>query len=170
MADITEFRAGDGTVLRVEVDDAPVPYDGDVYEPVRRRGQDADTTANAVGDTLRRAVDRVRPAAQDVLDSLRSMPQAPDRVALEFGVKLSADAGVVLARASTEAHFKVLLEWERQRPEGRRGENAEGSEGSEGSESSAESPASPAPTAPTDSADSLNEPSPGGPEPQDASG
>lgn len=115
MADIREFRASDGTVLRVEVDSAPAPYDGDAYEPVRRRREG---TAGAAADTLRQAVDRVRPAAQDVLNSLRAMPQAPDRVALEFGVKLSADAGVVLARAATEAHFKVLLEWERDRQPG----------------------------------------------------
>ncbi|GCB46581.1 CU044_2847 family protein [Streptomyces sp. NL15-2K] len=114
MADITEFKASDGTVLRVEVDGPPAPYDGGAYEPVRRRREGG--TA-AVADSLRQAVDRVRPAAQDVLNSLRAMPEAPDRVALEFGVKLSADAGVVLARASSEAHFKVLLEWER-RPGG----------------------------------------------------
>ncbi|MFF3751720.1 hypothetical protein ACFYYH_14860 [Streptomyces sp. NPDC002018] len=33
-------------------------------------------------------------------------------------MKLSAEAGVVLARAASEGHFKVLLEWERQ-PGGR---------------------------------------------------
>ncbi|MFF3329288.1 CU044_2847 family protein [Streptomyces sp. NPDC002888] len=113
MADITEFQASDGTVLRVEVDGS-LPSHGDgAYEPVRRRREGGGAAA-AAADTLRQAVDRVRPAAQDVLDSLRAMPQSPDRVALEFGVKLSADAGVVLARAAGEAHFKVLLEWERQ--------------------------------------------------------
>ncbi|WP_430383472.1 CU044_2847 family protein [Streptomyces sp. P10-4] len=113
MADTTEFRVSDGSVLRVEVD-GPAPPGGAAYEPVRRRRGDA---AGAAADTLRQAVDRVRPAVQDVLASLRAMPQAPDRVCLEFGVKLSADAGVVLARAATEAHFKVALEWER-RPGG----------------------------------------------------
>ncbi|MEU6669109.1 CU044_2847 family protein [Streptomyces sp. NPDC046727] len=111
MAGIREFQASDGSVLRVEVD-GPVPPHGDAYEPVRRRRGDA---TGAAADTLRQAVDRVRPAVQDVLASLRAMPEAPDRVSLEFGVKLSADAGVVLARAATEAHFKVALEWERQR-------------------------------------------------------
>ncbi|MFJ4323222.1 CU044_2847 family protein [Streptomyces tricolor] len=77
----------------------------------------AGTPRGAAADTLRQAVDRVRPPVQDVLASLRAMPQAPDRVCLESGVKLSADPGVVLARAATEAHFKVALEWER-RPGG----------------------------------------------------
>lgn len=110
MADITEFQASDGTVLRVEVDGPPPSGGNDAYEPVRRRREGGGPGAAA--DTVRQAVDRVRPAAQDVLNSLRAMPHAPDRVSLEFGVKLSAEAGVVLARAATEAHFKVLLEWE----------------------------------------------------------
>ncbi|MFE2043365.1 CU044_2847 family protein [Streptomyces sp. NPDC059477] len=113
MTDTTEFRTSDGTVVRVEVDgvSSSGPYDGDPYEPISRRR--TDRTADTA-DTLRQAVDRVRPAAQDVLDSLRAMPQMPDRVALEFGVKLSAEAGVVLARAASEGHFKILLEWEQQ--------------------------------------------------------
>ncbi|MEU9339190.1 CU044_2847 family protein [Streptomyces sp. NPDC048290] len=108
MTDTTNFQASDGTVVWAEVDDAP---DRDPYEPIARPRPDraADTA-----ETLRQAVDRVRPAAQDVLDSLRAMPQSPDRVAMEFGVKLSAEAGVVLARAASEGHFKILLEWERQ--------------------------------------------------------
>ncbi|GGV87935.1 hypothetical protein GCM10010294_70270 [Streptomyces griseoloalbus] len=112
MAETTEFTASDGTVVRVEVDGPAPPYGADAHEPVRRRGRPE--TAQTAAGTLREAVDRIRPAARDVLDSLRAMPQAPDRVTLEFGVKLAADAGVVLARASSEAHFKVLMEWERQ--------------------------------------------------------
>jgi hypothetical protein len=126
MAETTEFETSDGTVLRAEVDGPLPPYGGDAYEPVRRRRRS--DTADTAASTLREAVDRVRPAAQDVLDSLRAMPQAPSRVALEFGVKLSADAGVVLARASTEAHFKVLLEWEREPHDRARAPEQEGNE------------------------------------------
>ncbi|MFE1249215.1 CU044_2847 family protein [Streptomyces sp. NPDC058766] len=122
MAETTEFRASDGTVLRVEVDGPPPPLGADAHEPVSRRRS---ATAETATGTLREAVDRVRPAAQDVLDSLRAMPQAPDRVTLEFGVKLAADAGVVLARASSEAHFKVLMEWEREPRERERGPDEE---------------------------------------------
>jgi hypothetical protein len=135
MAEVTEFRASDGSVLRVEVDGSE-PARGDAYEPVRRRRGDA---AGAAADTLRQAVDRVRPAVQDVLASLRAMPQAPDRVLLEFGVKLSADAGVVLARAATEAHFKVALEWERQ-PGGTGRDDADDATGPDGSADSGDEP------------------------------
>lgn len=144
-----EFRASDGSVLRVEVD-GPAPPAGDAYEPVRRRRGD---TTGAAADTLRQAVDRVRPAVQDVVASLRSMPQAPDRVCLEFGVKLSADAGVVLARAATEAHFKVALEWERQ-PGGTGRADADDSDSSDSSDGVDGSDGGPAPDAePADGGD-----------------
>jgi hypothetical protein len=35
----------------------------------------------------------------------------PDTVKIEFGVKLTAEAGVVIAKAATEANFKLSLEW-----------------------------------------------------------
>ncbi|MEU0459696.1 CU044_2847 family protein, partial [Streptomyces sp. NPDC006129] len=63
-------------------------------------------------DTLRSAVDRVRPAVSDIVDSLRSMPRRPDRITLEFGVKVTAEAGVVVARTAAEAHFTVGVEWD----------------------------------------------------------
>ncbi|RSN13698.1 hypothetical protein DMH25_08775 [Streptomyces sp. WAC 01325] len=66
----------------------------------------------SAADTLRSAVDRVRPAVLDIVDSLRSMPRSPDRITLEFGVKVTAEAGVVVARTAAEAHFTVGVEWD----------------------------------------------------------
>ncbi|MDV6288983.1 CU044_2847 family protein [Streptomyces sp. UP1A-1] len=51
-------------------------------------------------------------AVSDIVDSLRSMPRRPDRITLEFGVKVTAEAGVVVARSTAEAHFTVGVEWE----------------------------------------------------------
>jgi len=70
-------------------------------------------------DTLRNAVDRVRPAVVDIVDSLRGMPRRPDRITLEFGVKVTAEAGVVVAKTAAEAHFAVGVEWEADHGENR---------------------------------------------------
>ncbi|MFE8924454.1 CU044_2847 family protein [Streptomyces rochei] len=123
MTAFTSIRLDDGSLLRVETSDpapaavsVPVPEDPyedeyeDEYEPIRRR-RPADGVSGAA-DTLRGAVDRVRPAVSDIVDSLRSMPRRPDRITLEFGVKVTAEAGVVVARSTAEAHFTVGVEWE----------------------------------------------------------
>ncbi|MEE1751179.1 CU044_2847 family protein [Streptomyces sp. SP18CS02] len=62
-------------------------------------------------ETLQQALARVRPALGAVLDGTRTLPRPPGSVTVEFGITLSAEAGVVVARGSTEAHFTVSMQW-----------------------------------------------------------
>jgi len=64
-------------------------------------------------ETFDAALDRVRYAAETMLDRLTSLTRPPDEVAVEFGVKLNAETGAVIAKASTEANFKINLKWTR---------------------------------------------------------
>ena len=94
---------GGGSVI-VEVDQPPsglVPAasDGEVVAKARERFDDA--------------LDAVRPIAGKLLAKLRDLPEAPDEVAVEFGVNLGFNAGVVIASGSTGANVKVALKWTR---------------------------------------------------------
>ena len=62
-------------------------------------------------ETLQQALARVRPALGAVVDGVRSLPEPPEKVTVEFGITLSADVGVVVARGTTEANFTVTMEW-----------------------------------------------------------
>ncbi|MBO3752216.1 hypothetical protein J5X84_39685 [Streptosporangiaceae bacterium NEAU-GS5] len=75
------------------------------------RGDDAVAAAK---ETFQRSLDRVRVIAGVVVDKLSDLPRQPDRVRVEFGVKLSADANVIVTRTTGEAHFVVELEWTRE--------------------------------------------------------
>ncbi|MCS7178813.1 MAG: CU044_2847 family protein [Anaerolineae bacterium] len=55
----------------------------------------------------------MRPLAEAVICKLRALADPPDEVEVEFGLKLNAEAGAVLAAAGTEAHYKVTLTWKR---------------------------------------------------------
>lgn len=131
MTAITTIELDDGSLLRVETGgpgartgtDRPRPVPDDPYEPIGR-SRPAEAVADAA-DTLRGAVDRVRPAVQDIVDSLRTMPRRPDRITLEFGMKVTAEAGVVIAKTAAEAHFTVGMEWDA--GDGRNGEGRDGS-------------------------------------------
>ena len=59
----------------------------------------------------------VREAAESALAALRGGDLNPDAVELEFGVKLNAAAGAVIAKTSVEGHLKVKMTWGRPRPE-----------------------------------------------------
>ena len=99
---VARFEAADGTPVLVEVDDEGVGVER------ASRGTDGVLVA---GERIEDALARVRPAAQAVLAEMRGL--SPDKVKVEFGIKLTAGAGAVIAKTEAEGHFTVTLEWER---------------------------------------------------------
>src|SRR5687768_8477275 len=61
------------------------------------------------------ALRRVKTAANELSDCIRSMAVEPDSWEIAFGVKLNAQAGAIIAKASAEANFTVKLNWSRPR-------------------------------------------------------
>lgn len=53
------------------------------------------------------------PATRAVLSQLRSLADAPHEIEVEFAVKLTADARIVIAHAGGEANFRIMLKWAR---------------------------------------------------------
>ena len=46
-----------------------------------------------------------------IMTQIREAAERPDEVEVEFGVKLSADSNVIIARAGGEANFRIALKW-----------------------------------------------------------
>lgn len=93
---------GAGTV-RVEVDPPPgdlIPAAGGDHTQVTR-----------LAESFEAAMDRIRPMAEAITGRLADMRVRPDTVTAEFGMKFSADAGVVVARTAGEAQITVTLTW-----------------------------------------------------------
>ncbi|WP_033322054.1 CU044_2847 family protein [Actinomadura atramentaria] len=101
MNELVRWETDRGPVV-VEVDD-----DQPGFESVSRTG---DLVLSA-GEHLETALGTVRAAAESALASLAGLAKAPDVVELEFGVKLNAAAGAVIAKTSLEGHLKVKLTW-----------------------------------------------------------
>jgi len=97
---------GEGTIL-VEVDE-PVPEGGLVQ--AARPGE----IAARASQTFEAALERIQPAAGAIIAKLRGLAIPPDEFGVEFGLKLSAEAGAFSASAGTEANFKVKLTWKPQ--------------------------------------------------------
>lgn len=97
--EIVELDAGDGDIIHAEVE---IPASGDVARWRERLSGEA--LAADLARISRWLVTRIREA----------LPEQPDKVGLEFGLKLSAKAGKlvgVLAEAGAEASIVVKLEW-----------------------------------------------------------
>jgi len=105
VAQLIEFAVGSGQSVLVQVEDSAAGP--------TTRGIGAQSITTRASQTFEEAISRVRPAAEAIVDQLRSLSAAPDEVQVEFGLTLSAQAGAFVAAAGTEANFKVSLTWHR---------------------------------------------------------
>ncbi|MGQ4424065.1 CU044_2847 family protein [Streptomyces violaceoruber] len=101
MDGLVEFRTEDGVRVVVE---------GVEDEDSARLVSRGDGPARAAR-TFEDSLDGVRAAAASALRVFRDGSLRPDAVELEFGVKLSAEAGAVIAKGSAEGHLVVRLNW-----------------------------------------------------------
>jgi hypothetical protein len=92
-----------GEILVVEVDRSEIPDDLVLAsEPgkVIIRAQ----------VTLEEALAKLKPSLQKIIDLLKEL--SPDQTAVEFGLKLGGETGVIVAKGTAEVNFKVTLSWE----------------------------------------------------------
>ena len=95
----------DGETVTVESDDGP-PSAGQMR--VSRDGAVTEHAGIAIQDALR----GIKPVAEALMGTLEGLTQTPKQVTAEFGVKLTATAGIVIAKAATEGHVVIKLTWE----------------------------------------------------------
>jgi len=101
---LVEYEApGGGTVLveMAEQQTGPLPASTAGGTPSRK-----------AGTQFMEALAGIRPIAEAVLKQIEGL--APSQATVEFGVKLTGKAGVVLASAESEGHLKLTLTWTRQ--------------------------------------------------------
>jgi hypothetical protein len=111
MTTVLAFDSPDGESVQVEVDDPRggpqrVSRDGQVTEAGRR-----------LEDVLREA----RPTVRAVLTALGGF--AADEREVEFGIKLTAEAGVLVAKTAVEGNFVLRLKWTRPEPDAAAGDH-----------------------------------------------
>jgi hypothetical protein len=104
MKRLVEFPLQDGGSVLVEVEE-PEEEEGGIVR-VAREGEVAVKAPQA----FETALDKMKPITSAIISKLRDL--APDRIQVELGVKMSTEAGVVIASAAAEANFKVTLTWE----------------------------------------------------------
>jgi hypothetical protein len=94
------------TVVLVESDET-VPAQGEVR--VSAGGAVAEKAAQAFDAALA----GVKPIASSVMRQLTEAAAEASEIAVEFGIKLTAKAGVIIAGAAAEGNFKVSIKWAR---------------------------------------------------------
>lgn len=117
MKRLVEFPLQEGGTMLVEVDEpegaAEATVRGGVVKAARPSSEEVVEKAKV---TLEDALDKIKPAAQSIINKLRGLTDAPDEIGVEFGIKLSAEAGAFIASAGVEANYKVSLKWVKTQP------------------------------------------------------
>ncbi|WP_405680598.1 CU044_2847 family protein [Streptomyces sp. NBC_01238] len=103
MTALMEFTTDSGATVTVEVDR---------HTPGAQLVALGDDNALArAGRTFDSALTGIRSAAESALAVFRDGALKPDGVELEFGVKITAEAGAVIAKSAVEGHLVVKLSW-----------------------------------------------------------
>ncbi|MFQ6102584.1 MAG: CU044_2847 family protein [Anaerolineae bacterium] len=103
MKRLVEFPLEDGGSILVEVEEAERPG---MVPAAAAKG-----VPEKAQQTFEAALEKVRPAAAVIIKKLRALHDPPDEIEVEFGLKMSAEAGAFVAAAGAEANYKVTLTW-----------------------------------------------------------
>ena len=99
MKRLVEFPLQEGGSVVVQIDEP------DIGGSVRAARGD---TIEQAKETLEDALDKVLPAARNVVEKLQSM--RPNEIEVTFGISLSFKAGAFIT-AGTDANFGVTVRW-----------------------------------------------------------
>ncbi|MCP1220357.1 hypothetical protein NKW45_00650 [Acetobacter orientalis] len=100
MKKLIEFKQ-DGTTVFVEVENTTPAGD-------QLSGRGSGVIGQAK-ETFEEAVAGIKPIASAVLRQVTEL--GPENISVEFSVKLTAQAGVVLASSTVEGNIKVTMGW-----------------------------------------------------------
>ncbi|MEV6349948.1 CU044_2847 family protein [Actinoplanes sp. NPDC051851] len=106
MAELLHYALDQGTTIAVEVDD-----DDTGFAEASPGGLPA-----RAAQTFSAAVAHGRRAAEVAFEQFRRMADPPQEITMEIGLKLSGEAGAVLAKTASEGHIVLTLVW---RPAGK---------------------------------------------------
>jgi hypothetical protein len=101
MAYLVEFPVGDGEAVVVEMDEEQIGFVPAAVEPGK--------VAAKAAESFEAAIDKLLPALRTIEGRVRQL--GPDEVSVAVGVKLSTEAGAIIAKATAEANFTVTLKW-----------------------------------------------------------
>lgn len=70
----------------------------------------SDLTQKA-SQSFQNALSIAKPVAETIISKLGHLSQRPDEVEVEFGLKLTANAGAIISSTGVDANFRVTLKW-----------------------------------------------------------
>ena len=102
MSDIAVYRLDNNDEIHIEF----IEPMGEGYEKIARRDEKQDEVPR-----FTTALERIKPAAEQVIKQFSALSVQPDEVELGFGIKFSGSVGAIIASTKTDANFSVKVKW-----------------------------------------------------------
>ena len=103
---------------KVKVEEVEILVDfgdeGGGLVPVSRGGKIGEVTSELVEkskEALDKAMVTIQGMAKRTIAAAKDLSDPPDAIEVEFGIKLDAEAGAMVAKAGTEASINVKMVW-----------------------------------------------------------
>jgi hypothetical protein len=107
MKDLVKFSLESGGFVFIETEVSDVEKGGLVKAG---RGLPDEAT-----QSFEAAINCLSPIANTIVSKLINISNPPDEAAVEFGLTLKADTGVIITKVGAEANFKINLKWVREK-------------------------------------------------------
>ena len=107
MRTLTSFSLEDNKVIWIEADEIALPAES-AGESEASRIRNIATKAS---HTFQESIESIKPALNVLIKGLDKISDRPDEISVEFGLKVNAQVGAVIAASGVEANFKVTLNW-----------------------------------------------------------
>jgi NTP-dependent ternary system trypsin peptidase co-occuring protein len=101
MAELLRYEVDEITTIAVEVDDDRPGFESASPRDIPARAAEKFSDILASG----------RRAAEIAFEQFRDMAVKPDEIGMEIGLKITAEAGAVIAKTSSEGHIVLKLVW-----------------------------------------------------------
>ncbi|MDD3051369.1 MAG: CU044_2847 family protein [Candidatus Cloacimonetes bacterium] len=105
MKKLIQYKIEDDREIVVEIDEP------DAECGISPASREKDNLPEKATMRFEEALEKVRPAANTVIQMFRNLSQEPDKVTVEFGLKMNAESGALIASSGIEANFKITLTW-----------------------------------------------------------
>jgi Trypsin-co-occurring domain 1 len=105
---LVEFTLEDGKKFLVEVEKSA----GQVGMPPKPVSRENGLAVTPASKTFNEALDDIKPVLATVVSKLKDI--SPNETELKFGLKLSANAGVMFSSLGSELTFEVTVKWSKE--------------------------------------------------------
>lgn len=102
--ELVKFKDEEGNVVIIETSNE--------YKSGGKANVSISSKIKEANDTLNESLGTIRTIAKSVVKTTKDLVEPPKKIEIKLGIKFSAEAGAVIAKASSEGNIEVTIIWE----------------------------------------------------------